>query len=61
MEPHVEFIHQVMEKISSAKEAEAQEELLQLHRCVKMFLLGPPNSCGEPTPGVEQVVVLELF
>ena len=56
VEPHIEFIHQVVEKMISVKEGCAEEdELKPWYKLVKMYYLGLPRSDGEPVRGGEQV------
>ena len=62
VEPHFEFIYEVLEKISEVMQAgpDRKLELAKLERCVKLFYIGPPNDIGEPIQGPDKVVGLEI-
>lgn len=57
VQPHLEFMQQVLDKIVNTKEegAEGAEELKQLFSNVKMFYLSPPGPNGEPVRGMQKV------
>ena len=56
VEPHIEFMEQAADKVKTVKEdpAKKEEEDFMLS-CMRLFVLGQPNTKGEATPGPEKV------
>ena len=53
--PHIEFIEQVVAMVTCARDSEDEEALIHVMNTVRMFVLGTPNSMGEPIPASEKV------
>ena len=56
IQPHLHFIEQVLHGLTTAKASGNRILIDDQHQAIKLFLLGPPNSAGEPTRGPEQIL-----
>ena len=54
-DPHIQFMWEVIGRIDSLKKPGEEVALVEAFNCVRMFLLGPSNSKGEPVNGPEKV------
>ena len=57
--PHLQFMEEVVTKVSSLKENGLEIAFGRATIFIRLFVLGKPNSKGEPTPGslTEKVLI----